>query len=155
MKIGIGADHRGVVLKTKIIKFLQGRGHNVTDYGAVSEESVDYPKIGFRLAHDVAKKKIRFGVLMCYTGQGMAMTANKVPGVRAAICTTPRIAELTRAHNDANVLVLPAGFIRFDKKTRAIIKTFLGTKFEGGRHLRRIRIIKEYERDHNIIRDGL
>ncbi|MGB3341557.1 MAG: ribose 5-phosphate isomerase B [bacterium] len=154
MKIGIGADHRGVVLKTKIIEFLQGTGYDIIDYGTVSAASVDYPKIGFRLAHDVAMRKMRFGILMCYTGQGMAMTANKVPGVRAAICTTPKIAELTRAHNDANILVLPAGFIRFDKKTRAIIKTFLSTKFEGGRHFRRLKIIKKYERDH-IIRDGL
>ena len=154
MKIGIGADHRGVILKTKIIKFLQGLGHNITDYGTASETAVDYPKIGFRLARDVAGKELRFGILMCYTGQGMAMTANKVPGVRAAICTTPKVAELTRAHNDANILVLPAGFIGFDNQTRAIIKAFLNTKFQGGRHLRRIKMIKKYERDH-IVRDGL
>ena len=150
MKIGIGSDHRGVVLKTKIIKLLHGSGYKVIDCGTVSETAVDYPMIGLRLAHDVANKKVRFGILLCYTGQGMAMTANKVAGVRAAICTTPQIAQLTRAHNDANILVLPAGFIGFGKKTRAIIKVFLNTKFEGGRHLRRVRIIKKYERDHKI-----
>ncbi len=150
MKIGIGADHRGVVLKAKIIKFLKGLGHSIKDYGTDSAVSVDYPIIGLRLGRDVAKKKLRFGILMCYTGQGMAMTANKVPGVRAAICTTPKIAALTRAHNDANILVLPAGFIKYDKKTKAIIKTFLNTKFERGRHLRRVQIIKKYEKNHTI-----
>jgi ribose 5-phosphate isomerase B len=150
MKIGIGSDHRGVVLKNKIIKLLHGLGYKAIDYGAVSETAVDYPVIGLRLARDVANKKMRFGILLCYTGQGMAMTANKVPGIRAAICTTPKIAQLTRAHNDANILVLPAGFISFSKKTKAIIKTFLNTKFEGGRHLRRVKIIKKYERDHII-----
>jgi len=150
MKIGIGADHRGVVLKAKIIKFLKGLGHSIKDYGTDSAVSVDYPIIGLRLGRDVAKKKLRFGILMCYTGQGMAMTANKVPGARAAICTTPKIAALTRAHNDANILVLPAGFIKYDKKTKAIIKTFLNTKFERGRHLRRVQIIKKYEKNHTI-----
>jgi len=150
MNIGIGADHRGVVLKAKIIKFLKGLGHSIKDYGTDSAVSVDYPIIGLRLGRDVAKKKLRFGILMCYTGQGMAMTANKVPGVRAAICTTPKIAALTRAHNDANILVLPAGFIKYDKKTKAIIKTFLNTKFERGRHLRRVQIIKKYEKNHTI-----
>jgi ribose 5-phosphate isomerase B len=148
MKIGIGADHRGVVLKNKIIKFLEKKGYQVVDYGAASEKPVDYPDIGLRLALDVAGKKVRFGILMCYTGQGMAMTANKVKGIRAAICTMPEIAALTRAHNDANILVLPAGFINYSKKTRSIITTFLETKFEAGRHLRRINIIKRYERNH-------
>lgn len=148
MKIGIGSDHRGVNLKKGIIKFLQSLGHNVIDYGTDSDRAVDYPKIGLSLAQDVAKKKVRFGILICYTGQGMVMVANKVSGVRAAICISPKIAELTRAHNDANILVFPAGFIRFGKKTKSTIITFLNTVFEGGRHLRRVNIIKKYERDH-------
>lgn len=151
MKIGIGADHRGIGLKNKIIKYLKSLGHNIIDYGADDEAPVDYPMIAFTLARDVAQKKARFGILMCYTGQGMAMTANKVSGIRAAICTDPRIAALTRAHNDANILVLPAGFVKFDKKIRSTIKTFLDTEFEGGRHLRRVKIIKKYERDHWVV----
>lgn len=150
MKIAIGADHRGVFIKAKMIKFLEDSGYKITDYGTDSKASVDYPKIGLKLAHDVACKKVRFGILLCYTGQGMVMTANKVSGVRAALCTSPEVAALTRAHNDANVLVLPAGFIRFDKKTRKIIETFLTANFEGGRHLRRVKIIKKYESDHII-----
>lgn len=149
MKIGIGADHRGIVLKVKIIEFLQSLGHQVIDHGTDSEVSVDYPDIGFRLASDLVERRIRFGILICYTGQGMAMTANKVRGIRAAICTRSDIAALTRAHNDANILVLPAGFVRFGKKIKETIKTFIDTKFEGGRHLRRIRLIKRYENDHH------
>lgn len=149
MKIGIGADHRGIRLKRKITKFLQSLGHQVIDYGTDSEVSVDYPSIAFRLAHDLAQKKMCFGILMCHTGQGMAMTANRVRGIRAAICTGTEIAALTRAHNDANILVLPAGFVEFNKETKEIVETFLKTKFEGGRHLRRIKLIEEYEKDHH------
>lgn len=149
MKIGIGADHRGIRLKRKITKFLQSLGHQVIDYGTDSEVSVDYPNIAFRLAQDLAQRKMRFGILMCYTGQGMAMTANKVRGIRAAICTGNEVAALARAHNDANILVLPAGFVEFKKETKEIVETFLKTKFEGGRHLRRIRLIKKYEKDHH------
>ncbi|MGB3478026.1 MAG: ribose 5-phosphate isomerase B [bacterium] len=149
MKIGIGADHRGIRLKRKITKFLQSLGHQVIDYGTDSEISVDYPNIGFRLAQDLVQRKMRFGILMCYTGQGMAMTANKVRGIRAAICTGTEVAALTRAHNNANILVLPAGFVEFKKETKEIVKTFLNTKFEGGRHLRRIKLIEKYENDHH------
>ncbi len=144
MKIGIGADHRGVRLKTSIIDFLRKKGHSSIDYGAHSEESIDYPKIALQCAHDVKKRRVRFGILSCYTGQGMAMTANKVKGIRAAICSNPQIARLARAHNNANILVIP-GSLKFNKNTQRIIDVFLNTKFEAGRHLRRINIIKQYE----------
>ncbi len=144
MKIGVGADHRGLQLKLSIINFLKKKGHNASDYGTNSAETVDYPKIALQLAQDIGKKRIQFGILSCYTGQGMAMTANKVKGIRAAICTTPEIARLARAHNNANILVIP-GYLKFNKNTQKIIEIFLNTKFEGGRHLRRINIIKRYE----------
>ena len=144
MKIGVGADHRGFALKTELIHFLEAHGHTVIDYGAHSEDSVDYPNIALKCAEDVRDAKIRFGILSCYTGQGMAMTANKVQGIRAAICTTPESAALTRAHNDANVLVIP-GTMEFSRQTESIVRTFLETQFEGGRHRRRISIITEYE----------
>ncbi len=147
MKIGVGADHRGFALKTELIHFLETYGHTVIDYGTHSEDSIDYPSIALKCAEDVRDAKIQYGILSCYTGQGMAMTANKVHGIRAAICTTPECAALTRAHNDANVLVIP-GAMSFNEQTKRIVTTFLETQFEGGRHLRRINIITEYENKH-------
>jgi ribose 5-phosphate isomerase B len=148
MKIGIAADHRGFKLKSSIIRFLKTEGYDVVDYGTQSEESADYPHFAFQVATAVAEQKITFGILLCYTGQGMAMSANKVRGVRAAICTTSEIAQLTRAHNDANVLVMPAGFMEFSPHMEKTIETFLTTEFEGGRHLRRLKIIEEYENNN-------
>ncbi len=144
MKIGVGADHRGIWLKTLLIDYLKTNGHIVSDYGTNSDKLVDYPEIALQLAHDIVKKKIKFGILSCYTGQGMAMTANKVKGIRAAISTTPEVARLARAHNNANILVIP-GYLDFNDDAVDMIETFLHTKFEGGRHLRRINIIKKYE----------
>jgi ribose 5-phosphate isomerase B len=144
MIIGIGADHRGYLLKSFIIDYLRKR-YTVKDYGTDSDASVDYPHFALNVARDVANKKLRFGILLCYSGQGMVMTANKVRGVRAAVCIDPTIARLSRAHNNANILVLPAGFMKPGRKVRAIIDTFLKTPFEGGRHLRRLNIIKNYE----------
>ena len=148
MKVGIGADHRGFALKVGIIDFLRKTGHAVTDYGAHSDDSVDYPDIALKCAEDVRDGKIDIGILSCYTGQGMAMTANKVRGIRAAICATPETAALTRAHNNANVLVIP-GTLTWDSSAQSIVTTFLDTPFEGGRHLRRVNIIEEYENRHS------
>jgi len=145
MKIGIGADHRGYKTKSRIAKYLHTLGHTVVDYGAESEVSVDYPDIAIKVAEDVAKKRTKFGILLCYSGQGMIMTANKVRGVRAAFCINDEYARYARAHNNANVLVMPAGFIKYGKTMRSIIDTFLNTQFEGGRHLRRVRKIGDYE----------
>lgn len=149
MKIGIAADHRGFKLKSSIINFLKEKGYEVADYGTHSEESVDYPHFALQVATAVAEQKITFGILLCYTGQGMAMSANKVRGVRAAICSNPEIAQLTRAHNDANILVMPAGFMDFSSNIENTIETFLTTEFEGGRHLQRLKIIEEYENDNH------
>lgn len=144
MKIGIGADHRGYKLKYSLSGVLKGRGVKVVDYGTNSENSVDYPLIAFALARDVVKKRIKYGILICYSGQGMAISANKVKGIRAAICTDVKTAELSRAHNNANILVLPARLVNTGK-SRVIINKFLNTEFEGGRHQRRLKEIKRYE----------
>jgi ribose 5-phosphate isomerase B len=151
MKIGIGADHRGIKLKSAIKKYLEGKYH-IKDYGADSPESVDYPDIALELAEDVAAGRSKYGILLCYTGQGMVMAANKVRGIRAAVCTTKRIAAYARAHNNANILVIPAGFIRSKARAQQVIKTFLSTPFEGGRHLRRINKIRKYENSTRRVR---
>jgi ribose 5-phosphate isomerase B len=145
MKIGIGADHRGFSAKLQIVKYLCKRRHSVKDYGTDSEAPADYPDIAIIVAEAVAKKKVKYGLLLCYSGQGMVMAANKVRGIRAALCADAKSARFARAHNNANVLVMPAGFLKFGKKMQAIIDTFLETVFEGGRHLRRIRKISRYE----------
>ena len=144
MQIGIGADHRGYRLKTNLCRFLKNTGHKVIDYGTNSEKPVDYPVIAIKLAHDIAQKRLKFGILICYTGQGMAISANKVRGVRAAVCSEVKCAELSRAHNNANILVLPARLVNA-VKSRSIINKFIKTCFEGGRHKRRLKKIIKYE----------
>ncbi len=145
MRIGIGADHRGFKTKSRIADHLREQGHKVIDYGTNSEESVDYPDIPVLVARDVARRKTDFGILLCFSGQGMVMAANKVRGVRAAFGVTRDYARFARAHNNANVLVMPAGFMKFGKKMQEIVSTFLNTEFEGGRHRRRINKMKKYE----------
>jgi len=145
MKIGIGADHRGFQLKSSIIDFLRAKGHTVIDFGTDSEGSADYPCFAFAVAEAVKKKEIRYGILLCYSGQGMAISANKVKGIRAVVCPESEYARLGRVHNNANILVIPVGFVISARRWQAIVQTFLSTKFEGGRHLRRLNIIKRYE----------
>lgn len=146
MKIGIGADHRGFRLNSKIKEYLKNNSYKVIDFGTFSEKPVDYPEIALKVANAVAKKRIKFGIIICFSGQGMAITANKVKNIRAAICTDKELAYYARAHNDANVLVLPARTIRYKRQWQPIIETFFKTKFEGGRHERRLNIIKKYEK---------
>jgi len=104
MKIALGADHRGFELKKKIKIYLIDLGHQVTDFGTDSTESVDYPDFGFKVAESVAKGEADFGITFCWTGNGMNMVANKVKGIRSALCINEEMARLTRGHNDANVL---------------------------------------------------
>lgn len=145
MKIAIGADHRGFVTKSKVAEYLRKKGYTVIDYGADSSDSVDYPDIAVRVGEAVASSKASYGILLCYSGQGMVMAANKVRRVRAALCTDVTCARLARAHNDANVLVMPAGFMKYGARMRNIIKIFIRTGFESGRHLRRVRKMGKYE----------
>ena len=146
MKIFIGADHRGVACKAKIKAILESDGHSVTDVGAFDEtQSCDYPKIGADVARRVAKGRDARGILVCMSGIGQTIVANKVKGAYAALCYNAEAAELSRRHNNANVLVLSSKFIRANQ-LGAILKVWLETPFEGGRHLKRVNQIKKIER---------
>ena len=139
MKIVIGSDHAGVDYKSKIIKFLELEKHKVLDVGTFSKESVDYPKF----AHLVAKEVLfgaDFGVLICGSGNGVSMAANKHKGVRAAICWSEEITKLARQHNDANIICVPARFLSREETIR-LIEIFINEPFEGGRHQRRVQKI--------------
>ncbi len=144
MRVSLGADHRGFELKEKIKKYLTGLGHDATDFGTDSTESVDYPDFGFKAAESVARGESDFGVTFCWTGNGMNIAANKVRGIRSALCLNDEMAMLARAHNDANVLALAAKFIP-EELARKILDAWLATDFEGGRHARRLEKIKDYQ----------
>ena len=140
-RIPIASDHAGFEMKEKISKALTALGFEVQDLGTNSEASTDYPDYGHPLAEEVGRGEVRRGVLLCGTGLGMSYVANRHPHVRAAVAWTPEIAALARKHNDANVLVLPARFIS-DEDGVAILKAWLDTPFEGGRHERRVEKIE-------------
>lgn len=137
MKIAIGNDHAGTEYKFEIIKLLESRGITVTNYGTNENSSVDYPDFVHPVAKDVNEKKVDFGILVCGSGNGVSMTANKYPNVRAGLCWTKEITELTRQHNDANVLSIPARYTSV-AQALAMVETFLDTTFEGGRHQNRV-----------------
>jgi ribose 5-phosphate isomerase B len=137
MKIAIGADHAGFSLKEKLKKYLQEQGHEVKDFGPSSEQSVDYPDYAHPVANAVEKKEVDLGLLMCGSGNGINMTANKHQGIRSALCWTAEIAKLARQHNDANILTLPARFIE-EAEAKKCVDVFLSTPFEGGRHEGRV-----------------
>ena len=145
MKIAIGADHAGVELKEKIKQRLAQQGLTVEDEGTVSNESVDYPDFARKVGEDVAGHKVDLGVLVCGSGIGMAIAANKVPGVRAANVTTEYEAQMSREHNDANVLAIGSRILK-DDEAFAIVDKWLHTDFAGGRHQRRVDKIAEIER---------
>lgn len=137
MKIAIGGDHAGFEYKKQLVEFLEKEGHEVKDFGPDSDASVDYPDHVHPLSEAVEKGEFELGILLCGSANGVAMTANKHQGIRAGIAWEEELAELTRQHNNANVLCIPARFIDYDK-TLSIVKTFLATEFEGGRHERRV-----------------
>ena len=146
MKIFIGADHRGFKLKGKIIKFLEKKNYHVIDMGTNTDKtSCDYPKISKKVAQAVAQTKSSVGILACLTGIGHSMAANKIRGVRAALCYNRQAAYLSRAHNDANILIVGSKFVK-EKDIFAIVTIWLKTHFEGGRHLRRVNQIKQIEK---------
>jgi len=146
MKIAIGADHAGFELKESLRSQLQQAGHEVVDFGTDSLQSVDYPDFASKVAHDVANGDAERGILVCSTGVGMSMAANKVDGIRAALGTIPDEVQLTRRHNDANVLTLGARYLD-TPKAMELVDVFLGTEFEGGRHARRVGKIAELENE--------
>ena len=137
MKIAIGNDHAGVEFKNKIMKELRSKGYEVVNVGTDTLDSVDYPDIAKEVSKKVLDEEVNFGILICGTGIGISIAANKIKGVRAALCTDTTTAKLTREHNDANILALGSGivgrFVALD-----IVDTFLSTSFEGGRHKTRV-----------------
>jgi ribose 5-phosphate isomerase B len=144
MRISIGADHRGYQLKDKLIPWLKAEGYEVTDEGAATTDSVDYPDYAAKVAEKVAHGEADRGVLVCATGVGMCITANKVHGVRATTCADEDVARLSRQHNDVNVLCLSGD--RLDEPAaRRILDIWLETEFEGGRHARRVEKIADLE----------
>lgn len=144
MKIGIGSDHAGLELKNELKKYLDELGYEVINYGTDTKESVDYPLYAFEVSEAVLNGEILHGILVCYTGIGMSIAANKVKGIRCAKVDTVEEARLTRSHNDSQVLSLSA---QLDLEVaKEICKTFLETEFSGEeRHMRRIRLIEDYE----------
>jgi len=137
MRIAIGADHRGYELKRRLIEWLREKGHEVRDRGCDRAESCDYPDHALPVARSVAVGSDTLGVLVCSNGIGMSMVANKVPGVRAALCATPAMASQSRRHNNANVLALGAELVSPEQNI-AILEVWLAASFEGGRHARRV-----------------
>ncbi len=137
MKISIGNDHAGPDYKKAIVHYLEEKGHTIFNHGTDTFDSVDYPDFGHEVAYDVQMKKADFGIVICGSGNGIAMTANKHQDVRAALCWTKEIAELARQHNDANVISIPARYTSIPQAV-AMVETFLTTAFEGGRHANRV-----------------
>ncbi|MCA9141556.1 MAG: ribose 5-phosphate isomerase B [Planctomycetales bacterium] len=145
MQIAIGSDHRGYGMKLKLADVLTGLGHTVTDEGTHSTESCDYPDISSAVARKVSSGEADRGILVCGTGIGMAITANKFPGVRATTCADEITAEICRRHNDVNVLCL-SGDLLGESRLDNLLRVWLETEFEGGRHARRLEKIAEIER---------
>jgi ribose 5-phosphate isomerase B len=144
MKVALGSDHAGYELKEQVKRQLAEAGIEVEDVGTISTDSVDYPDFARRVAVEVRDGRAERGILMCGTGVGVCIAANKVRGIRAALVSDPAIARLSREHNDANVLCLPGRFMNAPA-AREIVKAWLEAPFEGGRHARRVEKISELE----------
>lgn len=149
MKIAIGNDHTAVELKNHIKEFLESKGYDVTDFGTSSKERTDYPIYGYKVARSVANKEFDFGILICGTGIGISLAANKVKGIRAAVCSEPYSARLTRAHNNANIIAFGARVVG-PSMAEMIVEEFLTTEYEGGRHQKRIDMISGIESGEEI-----
>jgi len=137
MKFSIGNDHAGTAYKHKISDFLKTRGFEVINHGTDTTDSVDYPDFVHPVAEDVAQANVDFGIIICGSGNGANMTANKHQSVRSALCWNTEVTALARQHNDANILSIPARFVSEDEALE-FVKTFINTDFEGGRHQRRV-----------------
>jgi ribose 5-phosphate isomerase B len=144
MKIAVASDHRGYHLKEKVISLLKTKGHEIVDEGPSTDESVDYPDFAALVASKVSDGTVERGILICGTGLGMAIAANKFPRVRAAACVDEVTAELSRRHNDLNVLCL-SGDLLSSRSTERLVEIWMDTEFEGGRHKRRLDKILEME----------
>lgn len=144
MKIAIGCDHGGIVLKPAVIKALTELGAEVVDLGTYDESSVDYPVYGLKVAEAVASGDCNAGVLMCGTGIGISISANKVKGIRAAVVTNEFMAEMTKRHNNANIIAL-GGRVVTPEQAESIVKAWFTAEYEGGRHQRRLDMIADIE----------
>jgi ribose 5-phosphate isomerase B len=144
MKIAIGCDHVGFELKPIIIEHLEARGYTVIDMGCCGRERVDYPEYGEKVARAVASGQCALGVLICGTGVGISIAANKVKGIRAAVCSEPYSASLTRRHNNANIIAFGSRVVGPDM-AKMIVDQFLDAEFEGGRHQKRVEMIADIE----------
>ena len=145
MKIAIGSDHGGFDLKKEIVNFLKAWHHKARDFGTTSAERCDYPSIGYKAASDVAAGKFERGILICKSGIGMCIVANKVHGIRAALLSNMESARLSREHNDANVAIFSGKSMTIGK-AKKILDIWLSTPFEGGRHLKRVEQISAIEK---------
>lgn len=135
--VAIGSDHAGFDYKEDLISFLEGRGIPFKDFGTDSKDSVDYPDFAHPVAEEVEKGRAAFGILLCGTANGVAITANKHQGIRAALCWGEEIAQIVRKHNDANIICIPARFVR-EGDAEKMVQLFMSTEFEGGRHKDRV-----------------
>ena len=147
MKIAIGNDHAAVELKNEIKAYLEEKGHEVVNYGTDTHDSCNYAEYGEKVANAVAAKEVDCGVLICGTGVGISLAANKVPGIRAAVCSEPVTAKLVKQHNKANIICFGARIVG-GEVAKAIVDAYLETEFEGGRHEQRIAYIHEIEKKH-------
>lgn len=148
MKIAVGCDHGGIVLKESVVKTLERLGAEVVDLGCYSTDSVDYPEYGEKVAKEVASGRADAGVIMCGTGIGISIAANKVKGIRAAVVTNTYMAQLTKNHNNANIIAL-GGRVISPKEAEAIVEAWYTAEYEGGRHQRRLDMISRIE-DENF-----
>jgi ribose 5-phosphate isomerase B len=148
MKIAIGSDHAGISLKNEVLKHLETKGVEFKDFGTYSEASCDYPDFAEKVAESVVNKEFEFGILVCGTGIGISIAANKVPGIRAALCSDTFSAHACREHNDANILAMGARVVGAGVACD-IVDSFLGAEFEGNRHQKRIDKISQIEKKYN------
>ena len=152
MRIAVASDHRGYAVKGRILELIRSLGHEGLDFGPDGPENVDYPDFAAKVAQAVAAGDVERGILICGTGVGMCIVANKFPGVRAAPCHDDLTAEMSRMHNDANVLCLSADLLG-DRLVNRMVEIWLATKFEGGRHARRLAKIAEFEHQVSLHED--
>ncbi|MCD2220663.1 ribose 5-phosphate isomerase B [Listeria monocytogenes] len=148
MKIAIGNDHVGIELKPVIVAYLQDLGHEVDDFGAFSNERTDYPEYGKKVAESVAAGKSDLGILICGSGVGISIAANKVNGIRAVVCSEPYSAKLSREHNNTNILAFGSRVVGAEL-AKMIVQNWLDAEFEGGRHAKRVEMIARIE-DENV-----
>lgn len=146
--IAVGSDHAGYALKSEVIKFLTDNGYEVKDMGTCNECSVDYPDFGLAVAEAVKNGECEKGIVICGTGLGISMAANKVPGIRAAVCTDSYMAKMSREHNDANILSLGARVVGTGLALE-IVEAWIKTEFQGGKHLTRINKISDIEKKYS------